>query len=90
MQRADAEREWNARLALGAAPNYISQQVIQWANRTPADPRVPEALHLAVKSTRFGCTDKDTGQWSKAAFDLLHRKYPNTIWAKKTPHWFKD
>ncbi|HEY8412717.1 MAG TPA: hypothetical protein VIK76_14995, partial [Pyrinomonadaceae bacterium] len=76
--------------ALGAAPNYLSKQVIQWANSHPDDPRVPEALHLAVKSTRYGCSDKDTGRWSKAAFDLLHRKYPNSTWAKKTPYWFKD
>jgi len=89
-EKAAAERERKSLDALGAAPNYIAQQVIQWANRTPADPRVPEALHLAVKTTRYGCTDKDSGRWSKAAFDLLHRKYPNTTWAKKTPHWFKD
>jgi len=74
----------------GAAPNYIAQQVIQWANRTPDDPRVPEALHLAVTTTRFGCTDENTGRASKAAYDLLHRKYPNTPWAKKTKYWFNN
>ena len=89
-EQASAAREHKARLALGAAPNYISQQVIQWANRTPADPRVPEALHLAVQTTRYGCTDEQTGRWSKAAYDLLHRKYPNTTWAKKTKYWFNN
>jgi outer membrane protein assembly factor BamD (BamD/ComL family) len=64
--------------------------VIQWANSHPADPRVPEALHLAVKTTRYGCTDKDSARWSKAAFDVLHNKYPNSPWTKKTPYWFKD
>jgi hypothetical protein len=89
----EIEKGANERKALnafGAAPNYISKQVIEWANAHAADPRVPEALHLAVKSTRYGCSDKDTGRWSKAAFDLLHRKYPNSPWAKKTPYWFKD
>ena len=85
-----AETEWKALTALGTAPNYISKQVLQWANTHPNDPRVPEALHLAVKTTRYGCTDKDTARWSKAAFDLLHRKYPNSPWTKKTPYWFKD
>jgi len=75
---------------LGAAPNYIAEQAIKWANANPTDPRIPEALHLAVTTTRFGCTDKNTGRWSKAAFDLLHRKYPNTSWARKTKYWFKD
>jgi hypothetical protein len=83
-------REWSSLSVLGAAPNYISRQVIEWANRQPDDPRVPEALHLAVRTTRFGCTDKDSPRWSKAAFDLLHRKYPSNPWTKKTPYWFKD
>ena len=89
-EKAAAEREWTTLDSVGAGPNYIVDQVIKWANANPNDPRVPEALHLAVTTTRYGCGDKETGRWSKAAFDLLHRKYPNTTWAKKTPYWFKD
>ena len=87
--QAEAAREAAALQTLGTGPNYLAQTVISWANKTPTDKRVPEALHLAVKSTRYGCTDNDTGRWSKAAFDLLHRKYPNTSWAKDTKYWFK-
>lgn len=89
-QQADGSKEWANLKGLGAMPNYLSKQVIQWATKNPTDPRVPEALHRAVNSTRYGCTDQDTGRWSKAAFDLLHRKYPNTTWAKKTKYWFKE
>ena len=74
---------------LGAAPNYLAREVTLFAATHPDDARVPEALHLAVKTTRYGCDDENTGKWSKAAFDLLHRKYPNNPWAKKTPYWFK-
>jgi hypothetical protein len=88
-RQTEAENEFAALRALGTAPNYLAQTVINFATKNPADQRVPEALHLAVKSTRFGCTDKDTGRWSKAAFDLLHRKYANTSWAKETKYWFK-
>jgi len=87
--KAEAGREMTTLQALGTGPNYLAQTVINWASKNPADQRVPEALHLAVKSTRYGCTDKETGRWSKAAFDLLHRKYPNTSWAKETKYWFK-
>jgi hypothetical protein len=87
---AQGERESQSLRTLGAAPNYISREVIQWANSHPTDPRVPEALHLAVRTTRYGCTDKESPRWSKAAFDVLHRKYPTSTWAKKTPYWFKD
>lgn len=87
---AKAEKEWSTLSSFGTAPNYIVKQVVQWANTHPNDPRVPEALHLAVRTTRYGCTDKDSARWSKTAFDVLHRKYPNNPWTKKTPYWFKD
>jgi hypothetical protein len=89
-QQAEGAKEWSTLNAFGAAPNYLCRQAVQWATKNPTDPRAPEALHLAVNSTRHGCTDKETGRWSKAAFDLLHSKFPGTTWAKKTPYWFKD
>ena len=89
-QRATAEREYATLASFGAAPNYLCRQVIEWATKHPADPRVPEALHLAVKTTRYSCTDKQTGKWSKAAYDFLHQRYPGNAWTKQTPYWFKD
>lgn len=80
----------NARLkALGTAPNYLCQQAIAWSDRDPNNPRVPEALALAVKATRYGCTDQETGKNSKAAFDVLKKRYPNTTWAQMTKYWYK-
>jgi hypothetical protein len=84
-----AQHELQRLASLGPAPNYFSQQVMAWAQRTSNDPRVPEALHLAVRATRFGCTDADTGTFSKAAFDLLHQRYPKSPWAQKTRYWYK-
>jgi len=87
--QALAERQFATLQALGPAPNFLCRVAIDWANKNHDDPRAPEALHLAVRSTRYGCTDNETGRWSKAAFDLLHRRYPNTTWARNTKYWFK-
>jgi hypothetical protein len=87
--QATAEKQFAGIQALGTAPNFLCRVAIDWATNNPADPRAPEALHLAVRSTRYGSTDQETGKWSKAAFDLLHRKYPNTVWARNTKYWFK-
>lgn len=84
-----AARQYAALQSLGTGPNYLCRIAIDWAQKNSADPRAPEALHLAVRSTRYGCTDNDTGRWSKVAFDLLHSRYPNTTWAKNTKYWFK-
>jgi hypothetical protein len=88
-QARAAQRELERLASLGAAPNYFSQQVIAWTQRAGSDPRVPKALHLAVKATRYGCTDADTAALSKAAFDLLHQRYPKSPWAQKTKYWYQ-
>jgi hypothetical protein len=41
-----------------------------------------------VRASRYGCNDDKTGDVSKRAFDLLHRRYRNTEWATKTPYWY--
>jgi len=53
----------------------------------PRDPRVPEALYLVVRATRYG--QKDT-QTSKAAYLLLHNRYRRNPWTSKTPLWFSS
>ena len=89
-QKTAAKAEYARLSALGAAPNYLCREVIAWVEKHPTDPRGPEALHLAVRTTRYGCTNKETGRWSKAAYDVLHKRFPNDPWTKKTPYWFKE
>jgi hypothetical protein len=69
--------------------NYLAAQTIAWARSHAGDPRIPEALHFAVQTTRRGCTDAATGTYSKEAFDLLHREYPKSPWTARTPYWYK-
>lgn len=82
------ESEWNKLAASGSGPDYLASKAIEWAKEQPNDPRIPEALHLAVRSTRYGCEDKQTSSPSHKAFDLLHSHYPNSKWTKQTPYWF--
>src|SRR5208337_4835460 len=68
--------------------NYYTRVVLEFAKRHPDDPRVPEALSRAVKNTRMNCNNPRTPALSKAAYDLLHKRYPDTTWAKNTKYWF--
>ena len=86
---AEAKHEWDRLSAIPAAPDWLSAQTLMWAQKIPNDPRIPQALHLAVRATRYGCSDKDTGDFSKRAFDLLHRRYPDSLWTAQTKYWFK-
>ncbi|KAF0249559.1 MAG: hypothetical protein FD167_1040 [bacterium] len=85
-----AQAEQTKLASLGTAPNYLCDEVVKWAKVNLTDPRVPESLHLAVKSTRYGCVDKKTLQFSKMAFQVLHKNFPNDVWTKKTPYFFGD
>lgn len=87
-QQKAADREWQELVASGAGPSYLAREAMAWATAQPQDPRVPEALHLAVRSTRYGCSDDMTSNLSHKAFTLLHEKYPNSKWAKLTPYWY--
>ncbi|GAB6139440.1 hypothetical protein JCM14076_01690 [Methylosoma difficile] len=80
----------NAKLAaLTGGSNFLANQVVAWAKYNPNDKRLPEALALAVKATRYGgCQNCATGKASKAAFDLLHKRFQGSTWQKQTPYWF--
>ena len=71
------------------APDYLEPTVLAWAKAHPDDPRVPEALHLAVTAGHLSCSTGRTAEYSKQAFTMLHKSYPNSEWAKKTKYWYK-
>ena len=79
--KADTERL----MKLPGAPTWLGAIVIPWAKAHLSDPRVPEALHDVVRATQYGDKDSDT---SKAAYELLHGKFPRNPWTAKTPYWF--
>jgi len=86
MARAADENAKSATLTGGA--NYLAAQTLAWAGQQADDRRLPEALHLAVRATRYGCQNCATGKASKAVFDTLHKRFKNNPWQKKTPYWF--
>lgn len=75
-------------LALPIAPDYLCQQAIALAQALPDDPRAPHALHRAVRAVRVTTTGAETGDWSRRAFEHLHREYAGSAWAEKTPYWY--
>lgn len=84
-ERNQAHAEQEALKALPSAPDMFLTSAIRWSKDTPKDSRVPEALHLAIKSSRWSTCAKVSSQ---EAFKILHAKHPQSPWAKKTPHWY--
>lgn len=87
-QVADAKKEKDQMIAGGESATLLTKRALEFASKNPRHSVAPEILHLAVRSTRYGCKDENTGRFSKQAFDLLHTRYKTSTWTKQTPYWF--
>jgi len=74
----------------GNAPEFLGRIVLSWAKDHPEDTRVAEALHRVVVATHLGCADIATPEISRSAFQLLHRRFPKSEWARRTPYWYSE
>ena len=74
--------------ALPTATEFFGPIVLEHARAAPDDPRVPQALHRLVFATRHSC-ETGPGELSRAAFRLLHARYPDSEWAEMTPYWYQ-
>jgi hypothetical protein len=89
--RSEADSEVQRIQNAGPTQVFLAPIIMSWSTAHPNDPRVPEALHRLVRVTRYGCQGvADNGRISKAAFDLLHGRYPANKWAHQTPYWFNN
>jgi hypothetical protein len=86
----EAKREMDKLGTLHAATDFLGRIVLQFGKSHGDDARVPEALYCVVRAGRFGCADVDTWQTTRAAFRMLHLRYPKSSWAKRMPTWHKE
>jgi len=90
-QKTQAATEIAALNKLPPGSILLSQRALAYAKEHPEDARVPEALAMSVRAMHYGCDTYDDPvrkQIGKAVFDLLHRRYPESEWTKKTPYYY--
>ena len=83
-------RDVRALASVASGPRKLSQEAIRWAKSAKSGtPAAAEALALAVRTTRYGCRwHGGHGSYSRAAQQLLQRKFKETSWAAQTTYWF--
>ena len=84
--RKKGQQEYE-KIAISDPLKVFGDEVFVRNKTNPNESTMPEALNLLVKISRYGCGPRDSG-YSKKAFELLHTKYPNSTWAKKTPYYY--
>jgi hypothetical protein len=60
-------------------------EMLAYAAANPKNAQVPEALYWLVRVGRFGGSHNHSG---KRAFQLLHKTYPTSTWAKRSPYFY--
>jgi hypothetical protein len=82
--------EIKALSAMPSAPKFFARAATNWGKAAPKeDPAAAEALAMAIRTTRYGCNWHGShGSYSKAAYEVLHKKFGTTTWATQTPYWF--
>ena len=89
MIRTVSWKEVAALSNMPSAPRLLTQSAIRWSKASKGDDGAPEALALAVRTTRYGCSWHGRHRaYSKPAQQLLNTKFPGTSWAKETRYWF--
>lgn len=78
----------------------IGQRVVDYAKTHAGDATAPQALALTVRATHYGAQNWTGGEAGmkasqaaatavgKAAFTLLHERYPESEWTRKTPYYY--
>ena len=88
-QAADEDARLNA---LPAGPIWLGQRAITYVKAHSDDKDAAEALALTVRATHLGFSEypknSDKSAVSKQAFEMLHRMYPKSPWAAKTPYYY--
>jgi len=83
-----AAEEWQKLSAINA-PNFLCTTAIEQTKNHPHDDRAPEALYRCLRAVHLGCSNDKGTELAKSAFQLLHRRFPDSPWAEKGKVWYK-
>jgi hypothetical protein len=90
-ERAVVEDELLNLARQGTAREYMMREAIAWAQQAPAtDVDAAEALAKSISGWRRSrCESIAAPDLPPRAFALLHRRFPNTEWARRSRYWYR-
>jgi hypothetical protein len=66
----------------------LGDAVIKWSKTHPNAPDLPELLYKVNRLPKWSFLDSTGSKYSHAAYNILHKNYPNSVWAKKAVCWY--
>ena len=83
-ERANADDQ-RSKLSTLVAGRYMGRVVLDWAKAHPDDQRLPEALHLVVRATRYGCSANTTARSASRPSTCCTHVIPVRLGQKRRP-----
>jgi hypothetical protein len=92
LMQLQSVQELEALSRIDCAPKMLTEKAVRWVRDTQAGAETEdqaEALANAVRATRYGCSRQGShADYSRAAYDLLKARFPQTAAAQRTKYWF--
>jgi hypothetical protein len=85
--RAQADKEIAQLEKIPCASDYFASQALAWVKAHPDDPRDADLIGFAMRAVRNACRSSDTPQLNHRLFDVIHRQFPNSEWARRYKTW---
>jgi len=82
--RAPLASEFSGTLeTITVASDYFAKEALAWVKKHPDDPHDADVLGFAMRVVRNGCRSDATDELNHQLFDILHRLFPKSEWAKR-------
>ncbi len=85
--RSQAEVEIARLGKIPIASDYFAKLTLAWVADHPDDARNADLLGFTLRVVRNACRSGNTKELNHQLFDLLHRRYPDSAWAKRYTTW---
>jgi hypothetical protein len=83
----EAAREIFVLQHLPGAGDYFANNALAWVKLHPTDPNNAELLGFATRVLRNSPRSANATELNHQLFNLIHRKYPSSTWAKRYTTW---
>ncbi|MEA2678803.1 MAG: hypothetical protein QOK03_525 [Candidatus Binataceae bacterium] len=87
-EKESVDREWTSLSAINGA-EFLCSTALRHAALSPTDERVPEALSRCIGAVHLSPSNARCDTLAESAFDLLHKRYPKSEWARKNKFWYR-
>ena len=71
----------------GHSGEILSEKAILAAKKFPDEKKLPQLLYKTLQANRYGDNGGENRKNTRSVFQTLHKRFPKSIWTKRSPIW---